>query len=69
MYHAVFSTGETQWRSFVKHIALPYAKDHVYHRITCEYDLRGLRFHKVIVLDGVEDSRLILEAKLRRLPH
>ncbi len=51
MIHAVFAASDEQWASFRRHIVDKYP-DHTYHRIQKEYDLRGLKFEKVVLLDG-----------------
>jgi hypothetical protein len=51
MRHAVFAANDAQWASFEKYMDRD-APGHIYHRIQKEYDLRGLKFEKVVLLDG-----------------
>ena len=67
MRHAVFAKDDQQWVLF-NYSVVKKSPGNTYTRIEREYDLRGLRFEVVVLLDGAERSRLYLEAVLRRVP-
>ena len=51
MRYAVFAASDRQWNSFEEYAKRDWP-EHNYTRIKTEYDLRGLKFEKVVLLHG-----------------